>query len=358
MIIRNMRSLYLLLFILALSCRAGAVVVTVTVGDGGNYFIPVHFTINPGDTVKWVWISGHHNISGYSLPTGASSMYSNMDQTTPTYFTVPTVSGLYRYTCTHHSGMDGSFFVSGCIFPVKPVIGSSNGNAFCDGDSTQLSSVYNPAYKYEWVRNSGAIPNSDTNITVATLVGVYRLWVNHCGVDSVSDPFPVTVHPLPQPSFSHTNNDLHYTFTNTTPAPVNYSFTWSFGDGSAEQTGVDAMHSYATPGTYDVKLKAVDHSTSCSAIIIVRIRATLGVNSHAPINYTISPNPAYNAIEAVGPIGSEVWITGPQGGMRLIHHSTISGKTNIDVSSLPTGLYLLHVKSGKDYVVQKLVIAR
>ena len=67
-ILISMRKLLFLLFgSMAVTVLSRAVIVTVTVGAGGNYFIPSSFTVNAGDTVKWVWATGHHNTSAYSV---------------------------------------------------------------------------------------------------------------------------------------------------------------------------------------------------------------------------------------------------------------------------------------------------
>src|SRR5688572_23615279 len=122
---KRLTCLTALIIALLISLNLRATMVVVTVGSGGNFFSPANFTINPGDTVKWVWVAGFHNTSGFTRPAGATSWFGNITSIDTVFYHTPVVSGLYTYTCTHHSGMDGSFFVTGCTFPNKPVITSA-----------------------------------------------------------------------------------------------------------------------------------------------------------------------------------------------------------------------------------------
>src|SRR5690606_32826222 len=125
-------------------------------------------------------------------------------------------SGLYQYACTYHSGMDGSFFVTGCGFPARPIITSSSGNTACAGDTVKLSIAAQTGVAYEWTRNMATIPLATGSAYDAIVSGQYRVTARGCGVDSISDPFDITIHSLPMPSFSYTHNGLlAYDFVNT-----------------------------------------------------------------------------------------------------------------------------------------------
>jgi gliding motility-associated-like protein len=75
-------------------------------------------------------------------------------------------------------------------------------------------------------------------------------------------------------------------FTNTSTAGLN--FIWTFGDGSLPVTTTDATHTYATPGTYTVKLIAIDSNT-CNQIDSTSF--TLIVSPIPTSSFTFSPNP-------------------------------------------------------------------
>ena len=89
---------------------------TVTVGPEGRLvFDPETFEVAVGDTVRWEWASGGHNVSPAGQPSDASwpgddeSLFSAGH----TYAYTFAVAGRYRYHCDPHQsvGMTGSFTV-------------------------------------------------------------------------------------------------------------------------------------------------------------------------------------------------------------------------------------------------------
>ena len=42
--------------------------VRVNVGSGGSFFTPYAVNINEGDHVVWVWLSGSHTVTSWTLP--------------------------------------------------------------------------------------------------------------------------------------------------------------------------------------------------------------------------------------------------------------------------------------------------
>ena len=75
----------------------------ITLGD--NYFTPLDVTVNPGDTVVWIWNGSTHNVTFDQSVTGAPTNCGQfaIGECRRTLNTV----GTYPYTCTLHSGMDG-----------------------------------------------------------------------------------------------------------------------------------------------------------------------------------------------------------------------------------------------------------
>jgi plastocyanin len=93
---------------------------TVVVGvDGSLRFDPETFEIAVGDTVRWEWAAGGHNVRPDSVPEG-SDWTGTAGDAGDTYgsghvhtFTFET-AGQYSYYCAPHRsvGMDGSFTVT------------------------------------------------------------------------------------------------------------------------------------------------------------------------------------------------------------------------------------------------------
>lgn len=80
-------------------------------------------------------------------------------------------------------------------------------------------------------------------------------------------------------SMSHGNNvplNTTVTFYNYTNAygVNNVQYEWDFGDGSPVSNSYSELHTYPTPGTYTIKLKATDPATGCTSqieqVLVVR----------------------------------------------------------------------------------------
>jgi len=89
----------------------------VSVAADGFTFSPSSFEIRAGDTVRWEWEAGGHNVKADTTPEGSdwsgtpdSDLYSSGH----TYSYTFDVPGEYSYYCQPHrsSGMTGSFTVT------------------------------------------------------------------------------------------------------------------------------------------------------------------------------------------------------------------------------------------------------
>lgn len=338
------RAWLFILFCITANTHLQATTVVVTAGSGGNFFSPAYFTINPGDTVKWIWNSGHHNTSSTYIPTGAAGWYGNLVIATDTVIYIPSVSGLYNYTCTHHSGMDGQFFVTGCSFPAKPVI-SGNSNA-CKGDTVLLSTNAQAGVSYTWLLGSTALPFTG-NTCKAAKSGNYKVIVNRCGVDSTSAVFNLYIDTV-MPSFTYTNTGLSYSFLNTT-APVSaYSYRWIFSDGSPVQTTVNAIHAFPTPGVYTVSLIAGSISAACADTTTDTLHVPLGIGSIPSIQNGIYPNPASDIVYL--PSAASVVLTDILGRRYTFQPKPFNNQHIISVSDIQSGIYTIQVLSPHPFV--------
>lgn len=150
-----------LLFSFALLLMAFSVkATTVTVNAEGMVFTPANVTINLGDTVKFVYVSGSdHTTTSVTIPAGAATWDAPLTQAAPTFIYVPTVAGNYSYVCTPHApGMAGTF-------KVNPAAGISDLAAV-----NEVFSMYpNPAQST--LNISLKNKQKDTRVTVADLAG-------------------------------------------------------------------------------------------------------------------------------------------------------------------------------------------
>ncbi len=106
-----------LFFLFAISLNAHAATHTIQVGvSSGLTFTPnTNTTVNIGDIIRWVWVSGTHTTTSVTVPSGAATWTSNISSTTTSFEYTVTTAGTYDYKCNPHgtSGMTGSFTVAG-----------------------------------------------------------------------------------------------------------------------------------------------------------------------------------------------------------------------------------------------------
>jgi Plastocyanin len=331
--------------------------VVVSVGNGGNFFSPSNFTIAPGDTVRWIWVAGHHNTSTYSIPAGATAWYSDMDHMTNTFDFTPTISGLYKYTCTYHSGMDAQFFVTGCSYPSIPIITSINSTS-CFGDTSVLYTQPQPGATLQWLDGLTLIPGATTDTLKVTTPGNYKVVANRCGVDSASNIVTVNFYSPPTPSYTHSNIGNTYTFTNTTAPLSGSSYVWRFDDGSPDEYTTDVTHSFSTTGTYNVTLVATDIATGCSDSISTPI-AYLGVSqTPSTRQYNIYPNPAQSVLHIEATTELAFSLTNITGRSIPIVASLVGSVYYIDVTHIAAGLYIMNITESGNSTLQMVHIQR
>ena len=82
-----------------------------------NYsFSPFNLThVKAGDTIKWIWESGHHSTTSVSIPEGAMSWEYSINPDSTNFIYIPTVNGTYSYKSAPDivNPMTGSFVVTG-----------------------------------------------------------------------------------------------------------------------------------------------------------------------------------------------------------------------------------------------------
>jgi plastocyanin len=116
--------IYLIIFSSFFSADLLSTTWTVTVQD--FMFNPSNLPdVHIGDSIKWQWLGGiGHTTTSTSVPTGAATWDSPINNTVQTFIYPVTVAGSYQYKCTPHElmGMVGSFTVT--PIGITPITGT------------------------------------------------------------------------------------------------------------------------------------------------------------------------------------------------------------------------------------------
>ena len=119
-----------------------------------------------------------------------------------------------------------------------------------------------------------------------------------------------------------------------------------------------ASHSVTPFKTYHIKIAICDTYNGkydSSVLLGASSLITTGVNEiKDKFNISVYPSPATNKLTIESPHSSIIVITNIQGQL-MKTLSTTANKTNIDVSSLPSGVYIVQVKTEKWVAVSKFV---
>src|SRR3989441_5820892 len=161
------------------------------------------------------------------------------------------------------SGVDFTFS------PTTPIVGQSVSFTASVAGGT-------PPFSYAWKFSDGVIATGNPTSRAFSVKGTYSVTLNVTDSSSPSATATVshaiTVSPSPLTSdfsFSPPFPCLGRTATFTGSASggtAPYSFSWSFGDGTAKVSGNPAFHTYSVMGTFTVTMNATDSNAATKSV--------------------------------------------------------------------------------------------
>ncbi len=128
---------------------SNAATVNIAVGTDGttiaNAFFPANAIAVVGDIIQFTAVAGPHNATSGSIPGGASSFAISFAGGGSTGSYTVTAAGVYNYTCTLHSGMNGTITVSasgtGIATPTVDLLTNVYPNPFKDRITLKYNAV-------------------------------------------------------------------------------------------------------------------------------------------------------------------------------------------------------------------------
>ena len=250
---------------------AGVYDVTLVVSNsaGSDTFTQTSFvTVNDVPTADFMSIGNNQTVTFTNLSTNAVSYVWDFGDNSPVSTDVnPTYTyaadGTYNVvlTATNACGSD---------MITIPVTVSTLPQAFFTADTTagcapltvqfmDMSSANTTSWLWSF---PGGEPSSSTaqnpQVTYA-MAGTYDVSLvvsNSTGEDTFTQTNYITINTTATPGFTATNTDLMVQFTNTSTNAVSY--IWDFGDNMGTSTEVNPSYTYATDGTYNVVLTAIN----------------------------------------------------------------------------------------------------
>ncbi|MBI4930250.1 MAG: T9SS type A sorting domain-containing protein [Bacteroidetes bacterium] len=308
----------------------------------------------------------------YTWSTGSTNASIIVSPVSNTTYTVIATTG----TCSATASVT-------VIVSSQPVISVSNNTTICSGQSTTLcemcwdlngNGINDPAEDLNADGNwdeldcvgNGMFYSWSTGATTAcialvpTATTAYNVMVTDANGCTNSDSVTVIVYPAPVLSITSTNAtnptccDGSAT-VNVTGGTPNYTYSWSNGCFITSCTGLCS-------GTYTV---TVMDANGCYQTATVTISCPNGIaENNAETDFIISPNPTSGKfnVQMSGFENPPAAWAGVQMniyniyGEYIYQHICTSAHPQIDLSSQPSGIYFLHVKTNEGTAVRKIVI--
>ena len=206
----------------------------------------------------------------------------------------------------------------------------------------------------EYLWSTGDISQT---ITV-TSSGIYSVTIIDPISDcTISDTVNVTIEIAPEASFIYTISGLTVFFENTTPGTGTYFWLFGDGDGSTE---TNPTHTYTSEGDHNVVLFAENDCGTSEYTVVITLQNT-GINNPAFQSIKIFPNPAnqFFIVELDNLSGREMFLemynmNGEKVNSALENQIVNENSVSVNISDLPTGIYMVKMIVGEDIYVGRV----
>jgi plastocyanin len=333
---------------------------TQVVNVSGFSFTPANFTINLGDTVKWILGSSIHTSTSTTIPAGAAPW--NFTGTTGIY--IPTKTGVYNYKCTPHEsmGMVAKFtVVSGCP-TASAHISAASATTFCSGGSAQLNSTVSANITaYQWKKNGNNIANATTPTFTAKTAGSYTLMVtNNCGNTATSNAIAVTVNPLPAATVTPSGTVNICTGSSVKlQANTGTGLTYQWTKNGVNIAGA-TMSSFTATTAGNYRVVVTRTSTGCkktSAATKVTVTQCITDTKLPDNGIKLFPNPSSGDFHISIPIYNNQYSLSvfDGNGNAVSNNKSISKEFSFG-GELRPGMYMIQIKKGNAIVFEEKII--
>ena len=235
-----------------------------------------------------------------------------------------------------------------------PVVSLSATNATCYGDNngSALANISSGTAPYSYVWNNGATTSSLSNLAA----GTYNLTVtdaNHCTSSTnvtVSQPSEIQI-TTNVANATGTLSNGSASVTNLANGTAPYTYIWSTGATTQIINNLSAGYYTVTVTDY--------HGCVQTATVLVNVTTGIGNIANA-INFSIYPNPARTqvlvSLDAFN--GTTTLSLKNILGQTMISQTVTAQQTELDLSSLANGVYLIEVREGDKAAVKQLVVVK
>lgn len=192
---------------------------------------------------------------------------------------------------------------------------------------------------------------------LAVAPGVYYAVYTIASTCGDKDSVSITVAAPPAASFNYTLNGFTFTFNNTTSGSNTYS--WMVDENSAISTGSGPSYNYTynNPSNTLIVTLIATNANGCSDTTYQTITPT-GIVDVKENNFRLYPNPVNDGVLTISGLSSEsqtIKVVNLLGEAVIHLQSNGNNKMQIDMSTIPSGSYIVMISNNATVYNQKIV---
>jgi hypothetical protein len=260
-------------------------------------------------------------------------------------------------TFTDAGGLDGMAKFIGPVTPLTcPMSVTSTTATICSGNAVTLTA--SGAQTYTWSANAGSATTS--TVTLSPSASDTYTVTGTAGSCTNTATFSLTVNPTPTVSATAANDTICNLNSAALSASGGTTYVWT-GSGLVSTSGANvSTTTYTAAGTYSYVVTGTSTGCSHKDTVFVTVLPCVGI---AEVNGTIAgiyPNPSkgHVTVELGKSTGGAKVAVVDMIGNTVYQQSVSNGTTriNLDLGTMPKGMYLLTVSNSTGSSTRKLII--
>ncbi|MBI3236079.1 MAG: T9SS type A sorting domain-containing protein, partial [Bacteroidetes bacterium] len=251
---------------------------------------------------------------------------------------------------------------------ISNVTAAIKGNGACEGTAQTFEATAGYTNYLFKDKQGNVLQNSAANTYATSNKGIISngldvIVSNSLGCSNTISASAGTVFNMPVASFTY-NYVSTLTYSFNTSSAANIKSTWDFGDGTIDSSNQKTInHTYASIGTYSVKLK--ESNQNCSDDSIMQLKAGgLGLkNLMSTHTISVYPNPITNSLtidmSSLDEMPVSIEVIELNGKVNIFFNASQLSKNNIvnvNTENLSSGLYIIKITTSNDGVYYQKIL--
>lgn len=311
----------------------------------------VRVTVIPGPTISLTNDTAVCFGNRITLVAGGGVAYQWHGGPTTTEWNFLPFSDGYRFvtvTAPNNCSKTDSVWVKVAAFPI---LNAGNDTTICEGGQVLLNARSNENVAYSWQHGPNTASSNEKPKSSIT----YKVKATNTSGCFTEDSLRATVNPLPKASFTWVQNGKQITLSNKSQHHDN--LIWKLGDGnSASAEGF--VHTYSADGNYTITLIASNDCGNDTMKLDIVVN-TASAPSAEEAGFLFYPQPVHHVLHIQKPdfVRSEhkMFLYDVRGMAVMEWNAGTDNPTVVNLNSLASGVYFLHIHTDRGSFVQKVI---